>query len=147
MSGFRCGSQSPTNLETVHTRHFHIEQNDVAPALFADRDRVRTVGRSEHLEIFEAQSRLEQFEVGPDVIDDQHTGGHPVTPGPRKWSIVSKNLATDIGLDREAPQPPCRIFSPSPFIAKALTATTGIPLSSSSSFSHCVTSRPETSGS
>ena len=52
------------------------------------------------LEIFEAQSRLEQFEVGPDVVDDQHARRHPAVPGPRKWSMVSKNLATDIGLDR-----------------------------------------------
>src|SRR6516165_1045170 len=81
------------------------------------------------------------------VVDDQHAGRHELAPGPRKWSIVSKNLATDIGFDRYASQPPCRIFSSSPFIANAVTATTGIDLSSSSSLSHCVTSRPDTSGS
>jgi hypothetical protein len=52
------------------------------------------------LGIFEARSRLEQFAVGLDVINDQHASRHSVDPGPRKWSIVSKNLATDIGLER-----------------------------------------------
>src|SRR5215204_4470377 len=37
--------------------------------------------------------------------------------------------------------------SSSPFMAKAVTAMTGMALRSSSSFSHFVTSRPETSGS
>ncbi len=40
------------------------------------------------------------LQVGADVIDDQHAGCHPAYPGPRKWSIVSKNFATDIGFDR-----------------------------------------------
>jgi hypothetical protein len=51
-------------------------------------------------EIFEAQSRLQQFEVGPDVVDGQHARRHAPVPGPRKWSMVSKNLATEIGFDR-----------------------------------------------
>src|SRR6202020_609140 len=106
MSGVRRGSQSSANLETVHARHSHIEKNDVASALFADSDRIGAVGRGQHLEIFEAQSRLEQFAVGPDIIDDQHASCHSVDPGPRKWSIVSKNLATDIGLERKGSTPP-----------------------------------------
>ena len=100
VSGFRRGSQSSTHLQTVHAGHFHVEKNDVATALFADGDRIGAVGRGQHLEIFDAQSRLEQFEVGPDIIDDQHASRHGLAPGPRKWSSVSKNLATDIGLDR-----------------------------------------------
>src|SRR5271156_1306972 len=100
MGGVRRGSQSSANLETVYPGHLHVEKNDVAPALFADGDRVGPVGRRQHLEIFEAQSRLEQFAVGPDIIDDQHASCHSVDPGPRKWSIVSKNLATDIGFER-----------------------------------------------
>src|SRR6202050_1568614 len=100
MSGVRRGSQSSANLETVHVRHSRAEKNDVASALLADGDRIGAVGCREHLEIFKAQSRLEQFAVGPDVIDDQHASCHSVDPGPRKWSIVSKNLATDIGLER-----------------------------------------------
>jgi hypothetical protein len=100
MSGVRRGSQPSANLETVHSRHLHVEEDDVASALLADGDRVRAVRRQEHLEIFEAQSRLEQLAVGPDVVDDQHASSHPASPGPRKWSMVSKNLATDIGLER-----------------------------------------------
>jgi hypothetical protein len=44
-------------------------------------------------------------------------------------------------------QPPWRMRSSSLFIAKAVTATTGMAFSSGSSLSHLVTSRPETSGS
>ena len=55
MSGFRRGSEAPANFETVHARHLHVEKDDVASALFADRDRIRTVGRRQHLEIFECQ--------------------------------------------------------------------------------------------
>src|SRR6185437_5557387 len=57
------------------------------------------------------------------------------------------NLPTEIGFDRYASHPPSRMRSSSPFIAKAVTATTGMALSSASSLSHLVTSRPETSGS
>ena len=49
---------------------------------------------------YSAEPRLEQFEVGLDIIDDQHASRHALAPGPRKWSIVSKNLATEIGFDR-----------------------------------------------
>src|ERR1700685_116423 len=100
MSGVRRGSQSSANLETVHGRHSHIEKNDVASALFADGDRIGAVGRGQHLEILDAESRLEQFEVGLDIVDDQDGSRHGLAPGPRKWSSVSKNFATDIGLDR-----------------------------------------------
>src|SRR5580693_1713600 len=100
MSGVRRGSKPSANLETVHARHLDVEKNDVASALLADGERIGSVGRRQHLEIFEAQSRLEQFAVGPDVVNDQHASRHSVAPGPRKWSIVSKNLATDIGLER-----------------------------------------------
>ena len=55
MSGFRRGSEAPANLETVHAGHLHVEKDDVASALFANRDRIRTVGRRQHLEIFNAE--------------------------------------------------------------------------------------------
>ena len=42
--------------------------------------------------------------------------------------MVSINLPTEIGLDKYASQPPCRMRSSSPFMAKAVTATTGIDL-------------------
>src|SRR5260221_13024146 len=98
MSSVPCGSQSSTDLETVHPLHLHIEKNDVASALLADGDRIGAVGRRQHLKIFQAQSRLEQFAVGPDVIDDQHAGCHPVAPGPRKWRTASRTFATILAL-------------------------------------------------
>src|SRR5262249_12039560 len=66
---------------------------------------------------------------------------------PRKRRMVSMNLATEIGFDKYASQPPSRIRSSSPFIPNPVTATTGMALSSGSSLSHLVTSSPETSGS
>src|SRR5262245_34420679 len=66
---------------------------------------------------------------------------------PRKRRMVSMNFATEIGFDRYPWQPPCGMRSSPPFMANAVTATTGMALSSGSSLSHLVTSRPEISGS
>ncbi len=62
------------------------------------------------------------------------------------FRTVSRNVITEIGFDMYASQPPDRILSSSPLIAKAVTAMIGIWLRLSSSFNHRVTSRPETSG-
>ena len=40
--------------------------------------------------------------------------------------MVSINLGTEIGFDMYPSQPPCRILSSSPFMAKAVTAMTGM---------------------
>ena len=52
------------------------------------------------------------------------------------------NFPTEIGFERYASQPPSRMRSSSPFMAKAVTAMTGMARSSGSSLSHLVTSRP-----
>src|SRR3984957_16721501 len=39
MSGVWRGSQPSANLETVHSRHLHVEEDDVASALPAEGDR------------------------------------------------------------------------------------------------------------
>jgi hypothetical protein len=100
MGGLGRGSQSPADLEAVHARHHHVQKNDIAAARFADRDRVRTVCRRQHLKIFGAEPRFEQLEIWADVVDDEDASRHCSPPGPRNWSMVSKNRATEIGLDR-----------------------------------------------
>ena len=52
-----------------------------------------------------------------------------------------------MGFEMYPSQPPERMRSSSPFMAKAVTAITGMWFRSSSSFSHLVTSSPEISGS
>jgi hypothetical protein len=100
VGGFRRSSQSSADLKAVHAGHHHVQKNNIAASHFADRDRVGTICRRQDLEIFDAEPRFEEFEIGLDIIDDQDAGRHCSAPGPRKWSIVSKNLATEIGLDR-----------------------------------------------
>jgi hypothetical protein len=55
--------------------------------------------------------------------------------------MVLMNWATATSFDRYASQPASRMRSSSPFIANAVTATTGMALISRSSLSHLVPSR------
>ena len=100
MGGLGRGSQSSADLKAVHTGHHHVEKDEIAAAHFADRDRVGSICRRQHLEVFGAQPRFEQLKIGLDIINHQDASRHCLTPGPRNWSMVSKNLATEIGLDR-----------------------------------------------
>src|SRR6202022_2931336 len=102
----------------------------------------------QHVEIFGRQTGFQELDVRWNVIDDKDTRGHRNgTPYPIKRRTVSMNFPIEIGFDKYASQPPSRMRSSSPFMAKAVTATTGIALSSASSLSHFVTSSPDTSGS
>src|SRR6202022_4057335 len=102
----------------------------------------------QHVEIFGRQTGFQELDVRWNVIDDKDTRGHRNgTPYPIKRRTVSMNLPTEIGLDKYASQPPSRMRSSSPFMAKAVTATTGIERSSGSSLIQRVTSRPDTCGS
>jgi len=75
----RCGKigfQPAANLEPVHARHHHVKQDDVARS-WAQIDKASgpLVARSTS-KIFCAQPRLEQLDVGQNVVDDQNTRGH-----------------------------------------------------------------------
>ncbi len=83
MGGLRPRSQSPADLKAVHTGHHYVEKNDIAAAHFADCNRVGTICRRQHLEVFDVEPRLEELKVGLDIIDDQDAGRHCSTPGPR----------------------------------------------------------------
>jgi hypothetical protein len=58
MDRLRRGSQSSADLKAVHAGHHHVEKNDIAAAHFANRDRVGTICRRQHLEVFGAQPRF-----------------------------------------------------------------------------------------
>jgi hypothetical protein len=66
----------PADLEPVHAGHHHVEQDEVAEALLADRDRVPAIHGRERVEIFQAELRLQKPDVREQIIDDQDTGRH-----------------------------------------------------------------------
>ena len=90
--------QASADLEAVHLWHHHVEKDDVAESPLAHRDSVGTAGSRQHIEIFRVEACFQQFSICGVVVDDQDTRSHRDTP--RKWSIVSKNLATEMGFDR-----------------------------------------------
>jgi hypothetical protein len=47
-------------------------------------ERFRAVMGRAHLEIICGEARLEQLEVGVDVVDDEHACGHGVATVPRR---------------------------------------------------------------
>ena len=98
----RVGLQPPAHFEPVHVGHHHVEQDEVAFGALADRQRLGAAHGRDHVEIFGRQPRLEQLDVGGDVVNDENAGGHSRDPYglPRKWRMVSMNLPTEIGLER-----------------------------------------------
>ncbi len=95
--------QPAADLEAVHARHHHVEQDDVGAFARANMQRLRTAPRGPHLEIFGRQPRLEQLHVGVDVVNHKHAGGHDLLPcyraTPMNWRTVSRNMATEMGLE------------------------------------------------
>ncbi len=57
----RIGFQPAADLESVHPRHHHVEQNDVAIAGGADLQGVRAVGAGDDVEIIGGEARLQKF--------------------------------------------------------------------------------------
>src|SRR5262249_62165701 len=55
---------------------------------------------------------------------------------PRKRRMASMNLATEIGFDKETLKPPWPMRSSSPFLVNAVTATSGVALTSGASLRH-----------
>ena len=83
MPGRRIGFQAAADLESVHPRHHHVEQNDVAIAGGADFQGVRAVGAGDDVEIVGAEARFEKFEIGEGVVDDENARGH-IAPFPAR---------------------------------------------------------------
>ena len=55
----------------------------IAAAHFADRNCIGAIRRRQHLEIFDAEPRLEELTVGLDVVNHQDASRHCFVPGPR----------------------------------------------------------------
>ncbi len=96
----RIGFQPPADLEAVHVRHHDVEQHDVALGAFADLQRLRTATGGRHVEIFRRQAGFQQLHIGWNIIDDQNTRGHRLSPYPINCRTVSMNFPTEIGFDR-----------------------------------------------
>ncbi len=72
----RVALDPAADLEPVHARHHHVQQDDVAQALLADGDGIGAVEGCERVEIFEGELRLEEFYIREQVIDDEDAGRH-----------------------------------------------------------------------
>ena len=86
----RVGLEPAAHFEPVHVRHHHVEQDEIAFGAFADRQRLRAAHRRDDVEIFRRQPRLEQLDVGGDIVNDENAGGHRKSftdyPGNGGWS-------------------------------------------------------------
>ena len=64
---------------------------------WTDSKRIDAVHGGDHLEIFGGQLRLEQADIGENVVDDENAGGHC---GPfRKLSTVCRKPITEMGFE------------------------------------------------
>jgi len=80
----RIRLQPAADLEAVHARHHHIEQDYVGPLPRTDMQRFRTVPCGAHFEILGRQPRFEQLHIGFDVVDDEYACGHDAATVPRR---------------------------------------------------------------
>jgi len=97
VQGGRIGLDPAADLDAIHPRHHHVEQHDVRFDALDAFERVQSVHRGRHLEIFGHELRLEQANIGQNVVDNQHFGSHALPF--RKPSMVSRKLTTEIGLE------------------------------------------------
>tara|TARA_R100000365_G_scaffold987_1_gene3594 strand:- start:458 stop:1021 length:564 start_codon:yes stop_codon:yes gene_type:complete len=66
--------------KSVHLRHHHIEQDDIDVLAAANFDRLGAGGGRHNVEILGEQARLEQFHIGGNVINDEHSCSHGARP-------------------------------------------------------------------
>ncbi|MEI9932369.1 MAG: hypothetical protein WDM89_17970 [Rhizomicrobium sp.] len=95
MRSLRIGLDTAADLEPIHARHHHVEENDIGNAIFDLGKRFAAVVRADNLEVFRAQLGFEQLDVRKNVIDDQNTRGHDlsnVTRYPMKRVRFPKSL-------------------------------------------------------
>ncbi len=67
----RIGLQFAADLESIHLRHDHIEQNDIDRQATHQIKRLRTAGGKTDV-IFFIQDIGQPFDVGQHIVDDQH---------------------------------------------------------------------------
>ena len=67
----RLALEAATDIEAVHARHHHVQQDDVGLAALADRQGVGPVERGHDVEILGRKLRFQQLHIGDDVVDDE----------------------------------------------------------------------------
>lgn len=73
------GLQPAADLEPVHARHHHVEQDQIGLLADGGLERLRAIARRNHLVIFAGQLGFQHLDVGADVVDDQNACGHRIT--------------------------------------------------------------------
>ncbi len=99
------------HLEAVHARHHHVEQHHVDALELHQLEGLRPrIGR-EHIEVLGREPRLQQLDVGKDVVNDEYTACHRLPSkrqeprgcgshaSPRYRRTVSRNVPIDIGFE------------------------------------------------
>ena len=74
--GGRVLLDPPAHLDAVDPRHHHVEQHDVGAGALHRLQRVGTIHGGDDLEIFGRELRLEQPDIGEDVVDDEDACRH-----------------------------------------------------------------------
>jgi len=86
------------HLKAVHSRHHHIEQDDVGQLGFGHHQRGGALS-AQSTSKYSLSAWREQSDVELDIVDDQNAGGHASGPSSgRKRSMVRMKPATEIGF-------------------------------------------------
>jgi hypothetical protein len=72
--GGGIGFKPAADLEPVHARHHHVEQNHVGPFGLGHGDAGGAVAGAQHLVILGLQLGFQQADIGLDVVNDQDAG-------------------------------------------------------------------------
>ncbi len=144
----RVGFQPLADFETIHFRHHDVEQDHIHLGAITDIERIAAVARGQNVEILRHQPRFEQLHVGGNIVDDQNARSHVRLPSriPEIGldgldEFRDRNRLGDIGL--------ATALTDSLFVALHRKGGHGDHrdyMQFRSSFSHLVTSRPDTSG-
>src|SRR5205085_12047245 len=140
--GLLVALQPLADLVAGETRHHHVEQHEIEGRRIDLAQRLLTGGGALDRITFLLEIVGDELHVHRIVVDDEnpralvielleehltHAGLLPLFVPFRNAATVAANSRTWIGLVTNPSQPAARAFSSSPFIACAVTATTGMP--------------------
>jgi hypothetical protein len=93
------GFQAPAGLEAVDAAgHHDVHQDDVGLVALGALDAFLAARGGGDVIIFGAEPRLQEAAVGFQIVDDEHARAHGIYPMKRR--MVSRNVDTEIGLER-----------------------------------------------
>src|SRR5690606_28199408 len=72
----RVALEAAADLEPIHVGHHDVQQRHIDLAILANLDRVRAVGRGQHLEILGQEANLQQLHIGRNVVNNKNSGSH-----------------------------------------------------------------------